>query len=190
MEIKVENGVARVYTPYNPDFVKAIKKIGGAKWDREKRCWAVPESAVDAAREIMKDVYGYNDSTQNETVKLKITAINELSELRSDVVLFGKVLSHATGRDSGARIGDDVAYVRGGATSGGSVKNWRSEVEAGSEIILSNVNKNLYGKAEPNEDITVELLAEAADRAKLLEEKERLLKRIEEIDRMLQEAEE
>lgn len=186
MEIKVNNGIARVYTPYNPDFVKAIKKIGGAKWDREKRCWAVPESAVDAAREIMKNVYGYNDNTPNETVKVRVKVINELNEWGSDVVLFGKVLSHATGRDSGARIGDDVVYIKGGATSGGSAKNWDSEVKAGSEIILSNVNKNLYDNAEPNEDIVVELITETVDKAKLIEEKERLLKRIEEINKMLQ----
>lgn len=30
MEIKIIDGVACVYTPYNPDFVRKIKCIGGA----------------------------------------------------------------------------------------------------------------------------------------------------------------
>ena len=36
MEIVIKNGMANVYTPYNPYFVNAIKGIGKATWNREK----------------------------------------------------------------------------------------------------------------------------------------------------------
>lgn len=187
MKIEVKNGVANVYTPYNPDFVKKIKGIGGAKWNGSEKCWSIPETAVDVAREIMVDVYGYSDVKENETISLKVTFNESVSECREDVVLFGKILAHAYGRDSGARVGDDVAYISGGATSGGSAKNWDSIVKEGSVAILSNVNKSVYEKTEIEYDITVEVLEAKANKQQLLEEKERLLKRIAEIDKLLQE---
>lgn len=187
MKIDVTNGKANVYTPYNPDFVKAIKGIGGAKWNTSEKCWSIPESAVDAAREIMSNVYGYNDVTENETISLRITFNERVSECGSDVVLFGKTLAHAYGRDSGAMVGDDVSFISGGASSGGSRKNWASIVDEGSVAVLSNVNKSVYDKTEPKYDITVEVLESKVNKQQLLEEKERLLKRIAEIDKLLQE---
>ncbi len=189
MKIEVKNGVANVYTPYNPDFVKKIKGIGGAKWNSSEKCWSIPETAVEAAREIMTDVYGYSDTKENETISLKVTFNESISEWRDDVVLFGKVLAHAYGRDSGARVGDDVAYISGGATSGGSVKNWNSVVKKGSVAILSNVNKAVYEKSKNdyNDDIIIEVLETKSSKQQLLEEKERLLKRIAEINKLLQE---
>lgn len=188
MKIEIDNGRAYVYTPYNPDFVRAIKGIGGKKWEPNKGCWSVPDTAVSAAREIMMDVYGYSDQIPNDVLALKVIFLSDVSSTCSDVTLFGKVMAHASGRDSGARVGDDVAYIRGGASSGGSVKNWRSVVEKGSIAILSNVNRTIYEKAETNPDIQVEVMEASTsldDRQKLLKEKEQLLKRIAENDETL-----
>lgn len=187
MKIEMENGKANVYTPYNPDFVKAIKGIGGAKWNGSGSCWIIPGSAVEAVREIMVDVCGYSDIKENETVCIRLTFNEEARELQKDVVLFGKVLSHAYGRDSGARVGDDVAYTAGGATSGGSAKNWYSIVKEGSVVVLTNVNRYIYEKAETKYDVTVEVLETKADKLQLLAEKERLIKRIAEIEKLLRE---
>lgn len=187
MKIEVKNGVANVYAPYNPDFVKKIKGIGGAKWNSSEKCWSIPGTAVEVVREIMTDVYGYSDVKENETISLKVTFNSYASSECSDVVLFGKILAHASSRDSGARVGDDVAYIRGGATSGGSRNNWDSIVKEGSVAILSNVNKNVYEKTEIEYDVTIEVLETKANKQQLSEEKERLLKRISEIDKLLQE---
>lgn len=185
MEIKIIDGVACVYTPYNPDFVRKIKCIGGAWWNSDVRCWCIPETAIIAVRKIMSDVYGYSDIEENETISIEVTFNDEVSEYRSDVVLFGKVLAHARHRDSGARIGDDFAYESGGARSGGSAKYWKSIVEEGSVVILSNVNKNLYERSIVDYDVTIKVLEEKIDKKQLLSEKERLLRRIEKIDNML-----
>ena len=58
MKIEVMNGKANVYTPYNPDFVKKVKGIGGAKWNGSEKCWEIPETAIEAARAIMCEVFG------------------------------------------------------------------------------------------------------------------------------------
>lgn len=118
---------------------------------------------------------------------IQIHVKESVSKKHGDVILFGKILSHATGRDSGAHPGSDVAYIHGSAYSGGSAKNWESVVSEDSEILLHNVNKNLYEEylENPQEEYEIEVVTDSIDSAALKQEKERLLKRIKEIDHVL-----
>ena len=84
--------------------------------------------------------------TSRQMRQLKITVNHEIGEFCKPVTLFGKVIYSALGRDSGMWPGENVSYIKGKAKSGGSVKNWRSVVEEGSVIILTNVNKNIFDK--------------------------------------------
>ncbi len=190
IRIETNNGKASLFTPYNPDFVKAVKKIGGAAWDGKEKCWTVPEAQVPAARFIMEEIYGYSDKIPNEPVTVLVTFHDDVWEQREDLVLFGKILAHAYERDSGAKPGEDVAYIQGDITSGGSRKNWLSIVKKGSIAILTNVNRTVYEreKAYLSPYIETEVMETKPDKAMLLEEKEFLLKQIADIDRMLQEA--
>lgn len=133
------------------------------------------------------DTLTYADNEINEKVTLKIHVKESVSKKHGDVILFGKILSHATGRDSGAHPGSDVAYIHGSAYSGGSAKNWESVVSEDSEILLHNVNKNLYEEylENPQEEYEIEVVTDSIDSAALKQEKERLLKRIKEIDHVL-----
>lgn len=187
IEVKIRDDKAMLYTPYNPEFVKRIKKFSDARWNSGEKCWTIDESNLDAARVIMKEIYGYADNEINEKVTLKIHVKESVSKKHGDVILFGKILSHATGRDSGARSGSDVAYIHGSAYSGGSAKNLESVVSEDSEILLHNVNKNLYEEylENPQEEYEIEVVTDSIDSAALKQEKERLLKRIKEIDHLL-----
>ena len=63
MKIAIEQEQALLYTPYNPDFVRRVKTIGGARWDAKNRVWRIPVEAVDQARQIMKSFFNaYNPS--------------------------------------------------------------------------------------------------------------------------------
>lgn len=170
IEVKIRDDKAMLYTPYNPEFVKRIKKFSDARWNSGEKCWTIDESNLDAARVIMKEIYGYADNEINEKVTLKIHVKESVSKKHGDVILFGKILSHATGRDSG-----------------GSAKNWESVVSEDSEILLHNVNKNLYEEylENPQEEYEIEVVTDSIDSAALKQEKERLLKRIKEIDHLL-----
>lgn len=185
IRIEMKNGKANVFTPYNSNFVEKINGIGGAKWNRSDKYWEVPESAIEAVREIMKEVYGAaDDDVAAETVKVKVTVKEYKYGEKSDINLLGKCLCHARGRDSGGSPGKDVAYVSGHPSSGGSAKNWYSEVPRDAIIILSNVSKFLYDAylRNPDEDYTIELLITAKSREQLLDEKDKLLKRLQEIE--------
>lgn len=195
INITINNGKANLYTPYNANFVAQIKHIGGAKWDSANRCWTIPADMVDEAREIMVSVYGYCDEQDSaETVTVEINTTDSLwSAERESITMFGKTVAQAWGRDTGAKVGADVAIISGKVGSNGSAKNWVSTVEAGSKIILKNVSKAIYEKeieatlAKYGKDCTIKVIDQNIDREALKAEKEKLMARLAEIEKLLAE---
>lgn len=78
-EIKIayETGRVAIYSPYNPDFVKQIKKIDGAKWNGS--CWMVDKEHLAKAQEIVKNVYGENVKVE-PTEKIRIRFFEDVSK--------------------------------------------------------------------------------------------------------------
>lgn len=184
-----ENGTIAVYTPYDKKFVRAIKRIGSAKWNGS--AWILPEDYIDDARSIMKDIYGCDDQSVGETVDCEIEFLENYHEDKGAVVLFGKTLARAWGRDSGAKVGDDVILVEGSINSGGSVKNWDSRVFKGAKFIVKNIPKARFDK-EKNEyqdvfglEVKITLISEKIDKDALIEEKEQLERRLSEIENLI-----
>lgn len=192
-KITIAKGAAQVKTPYNADFVSKIRMVGGAKWDAEKRRWTVPESAVPAVREIMRDVYGRDDLVEGETVSVRLAFAETIEKTTTSVIIMGHTISRAYGRDSGANPGDGVSFVQGECFSGGSARNWTSGVKGGSVVIVDKVPVSLYEREKDQlpRGVTCEIVKNdyPTSRIQLEEEKSRLLARIAEIDKMLAEME-
>lgn len=181
-----ENGMAKVFTPYNSEFVAKIKKIGGRKWNGAEKCWEVPETEIETVREYMMAVYGETDKADDsEKVTVKVTFNEEEYATCESIFLFGKAIARAMGRDSGARVCDDVTVLSGKLTSGGSARNWRTVATEGTVIKVRNVPKAALGlTGEMN--VTVEVIEEKElDRAALIAEKEKILARLAEIEKLL-----
>ena len=187
IKVTIKDGRASVFTPFNRDFVAAIRNVGGRKWDADDKCWTVPEEALPQVRQIMMDVYGETDLPDTcGSVTVKVTFKEEYSERRNDVIIFKKVIASARGRDSGARPGDDVTFLEGKPTSGGSMKNWESVVPAGAVVLLRHVPLSVWEQDKDSEYYTAEIVDEGKEKRKELEEeKARLLARIAEIDKEL-----
>lgn len=175
-----------IYTPYNPEFVSEIKKrIGDAKWSASKKCWLAPIESINSVRALMKDIYGEDDRSLITYIDLKIEFKDSVFTECAPVLLFGRILATASSRDSGARLGKGVELLKGEVTSGGSWKNWRTEVKEGSIFIMRKVPKNLV-ESWNNEDIFITIIDNSnLNRTDLLAEKERLLTRINEINKIL-----
>ena len=185
MKITIENERARIYTPYNAEFVSRIKNIGGRKWNASEKCWEVPKTEVNTVREYMLEIFGETDLGTGERVTVKVTFNDDAVATCGSIVLFGKTVARATGRDSGARNGDDATLVFGKIGSGGSARYWTTEIDEGAVIKLRNVPKAALD-IDTEYDVTVEILEEAEiDRNALIEERERLLARLEEINKLL-----
>ncbi len=197
VKIEFKDGKAYIKTPYLLSFARKMRANGG-DWSGD--AWVVPEAAVKFGniREILRECYGYDDTEEPEFVTVKVTVKEDdtLDAYQGPVVLFTKILASASGRDSGAKSGEDVYYVKGCCYSSGSIKNWYSTVEENSEIILSHVPKRIFEKryadldeeAKAEKGYVAEILEDESkteDREALIAEKERLLKRIAEIDKIL-----
>ena len=182
MKIEIRGNAAYLFTPYNPTFVKKIKAIGGAKWDGSERCWKIPASAVNTARSIMMDVYGETDLPDDgEKVTVRVSFPNGEAECRAPIVVFGRVIASAFGRDSGAKVGDGVVFIKGAPKSGGSRNNWDTIIPDGSIVEIRNVPK-----AALNDKYEYEIVEEKTiDRAMLEAEKAKLLNRLAEIEALL-----
>lgn len=149
MKITVNAGKASINSPFNPEFVSRIKSIGG-RWDAASKTWTVGENMLTEAREIMRAVYGRDDQqTDVQVTDIRIRFNEEVHCTVGGITMYGKTIAKAWGRDSGARVGDDVAFVEGRPDSGGSAKNWRTIIPEGSVVVIKNVPVSLLGEPLP-----------------------------------------
>lgn len=192
MKIEAHGDKIFIYTPYNSEFVTKIKSIGGARWNPGESCWTAPSNMINMVRGILLDVYGEDDIQSSEKISLRLTFLKSVSEERSGVEMFGKSLATATGRDSGAWVGNDCAFEVGSPKSGGSTKHWMTTIPEGCVVLIHNVSKPIYDKRIGSilEDggVKVEVLNKSpVSRIDALKaEKARLLKRLDEIDKLLE----
>ena len=183
--IDVDSGKALITSPYNPDFISKVKLMGG-KWDAGRRVWKVDESLIEDVRSAMREVYGRDDRGElSGTCTVIVSFSEDVDGYKSPVTVFGRVIASAYGRDSGAKVGEGCAFLEGRPESGGSMKNWRTTVPAGSKVKIMDVPKCILSGASLPDGASFMVVDDEISREALLEEKENLLKRLKEIDRLL-----
>lgn len=122
---------------YNEWLVNACRKLGG-KWDSDALTWVfspLVEQEVDELDRL------YNENM----VIVDIEAVTGISVSSSPVTFMGYTIARAFGRDSGAKLGDQVMMISGSISSGGSVKNWTTSIAQGSRFRLE-LSQNLLDK--------------------------------------------
>lgn len=123
-EIKIVNNgkELEIYTPYSGEFVAQIKsRVGGARWNSVKKCWTTSIEALNTVREILNTVYGFSDvDNLGKTSTVRIEVLRDFDSERAPISLFNREVARAFGRDSGAKIAENVLFVKGKPTSGGS----------------------------------------------------------------------
>lgn len=124
IQLTIVDDKVKVVTPYNEGFVNKCRNLRGTF---KGGAWWFDDSILDYVREAMIKFFGTTGETPFETCTLLITNFSDY-EYRGPVVLFGRTVARAFGRDSGARLGDDVIFISGTYSSGGSVKNWNTTV--------------------------------------------------------------
>jgi hypothetical protein len=123
----LDGGRVAVQSPYHAEFVCRSRAMAG-KWDASRRAWIFPVEVLEQVRTLLRDTYG-RDNQPTDTVRLRVNwdalpAEGDMGGVDS-IVVGGREIARAFGRDSGARIGEDIVVVSGGFGSGGSRKNWR-----------------------------------------------------------------
>jgi hypothetical protein len=189
MEITRNEKTISVASNYNPTLPGDAKKLGG-KWNPGEKVWTFDIRDENRVEALYRNIYGEWD-TENEVtnlVNVKITATDDISKYCSGIFFGGRQLARATGRDSGATLGQGVILLSGIATSGGSINNWQTCINKNSvfevkDIPLTQVEKEDLGKVWK-----IEILGDIdIDKMKLETEKTELLKRLNEINELLKE---
>jgi hypothetical protein len=129
-------------TRYNQNFINSVKRLGG-EWDGKE--WVVPEAVQDKLDQLLQKWFG------GERIAVRITAKDRIAESRGAVSFAGFTVARAWSRDSGAKLGDDVAMLEGAIASGGSTKNWLTVVTGGSVFVMSDFPKAVFDKLKPSE---------------------------------------
>ncbi len=119
-------GVIEVVTPYNQEFVKKCRNLRG-KWDKVKSAWIFDDSIEEYVKQALMDCYGTTGEEIVEYCNLLVTDYSYFGS-KGPVELFGRTIAKAWGRDSGAKLGDDIVWISGTYRSGGSVKNWGTDI--------------------------------------------------------------
>lgn len=125
IQLTIIDDKVKVLSPYNEKFVTRARNLRG-QW--KQSAWWFDDSIIDYVRELMMECFGTTGEIAYETCTLLITKFTNF-ENNAPVVLFGRTVAKAFSRDSGARLGDDIILISGEYKSGGSVKNWRTEVK-------------------------------------------------------------
>lgn len=142
-----------VTSPYHVDFVSRARAIGG-RWSGTSKTWVFDAAAEEIVRVTLRDVYGTDGAdeqlgiTAPATLYVYCTHQSPDGERAPVTMRCGITLARAFGRDSGARLGDSVAHLRGAKPrSGGSAKNWITRVPDGCLLAVYQVPRGLAERA-------------------------------------------
>lgn len=176
--------------PYNPAFIAAAKCDLGAKWNSS--AWTFDLRDEAEAMDLIQKFYGWNPGMALVSVKVYFDEEKRVGQ--GPFVLLGRVLASATGRDGGARLGDGVRLHVGGIGSGGSMKNWVTRIDEGTELVVHDVPQGMASSyvagTRSKEGVRIEFLEllAAPDTETLASERRNLITRIAEIDKVLASA--
>ncbi len=182
IKVFVGEGLLKVTSPYNKEFVSFARMRGG-KWSDGQKVWMFDPRDEFAVRSTLIDIFGTDDYEQ--AVKVSVRVKLDHFDLDGEFVLFGRQLLRRKYRDSKVEIDNGVITIQGGyAWSGGSGRYPLIAPEDGTVIEVRDVPRDIAMRtwAQHKEGIT---LLGAIDIETLKEEKTALLKRIGQIDQMI-----
>ena len=196
--VSIDNHL-EVKSAYNSEFVSAAHRLGG-KYQND--VWIFDKRDEAAVREACYRCYG-DDGIRLYQCDVRITAPDGLSSSeRGPIILFGRTVARAFGRDSGARTGDGVIIEQGCFYSGGSARAWLTRAQKETVFIMRDVSAILVAEYK-KDNLNIEIISEnkltrvedelrpladlAAEVARLKDERDRLNARIASLDAIIHE---
>jgi len=137
MRITETSTQLKIESDYHPDLPKRARNLAG-NWNGEH--WIFDIRDKDRVEKMYRTIYGYfGDLESVTTVNVQLIASNDCSESRRGIFFAGRCIATASGRDSGARLGEGVIIENGEAMSGGSMKNWITRITEDAIIEIKDV---------------------------------------------------
>lgn len=172
-----------VTSPFNTEFVAKARKLGG-KWNSS--AWVFDARDEERVRELCREYYG-SDGISEQTCTLRISYVDGAGAYQGPLTVHGRVIARATGRDSGAKLGESVIVLSGGFGSGGSAKNWTTYAHDNTVVLVRDFPRAVAERLVLDKPGKYAIEPETApiDRGKLVEERALIAKRLAEIDALL-----
>lgn len=124
VQVTATGHIISVVTPHpNVNFNKKARDLAGV-WSADRRAWQFDRRNEALVRAALKRSYGTDGTDAADLVSVQMTIDRE--EWKGAVVVAGRVICRAYGRDSGASLGAGIVKISGVVTSGGSRINWKS----------------------------------------------------------------
>ena len=137
-------GVMSVYSPYNGEYVSKARELGG-KWNSLRSTWEFDARNRKMVEAVLTEIYG-SVGGEVDAVSVTIKVLKSVTESKDGVDLFGRTLAFARGNKTGAKLGGGVVLVSGRVGSGGSMKNWYTEIDGGSVLIVHDIPLQMVAK--------------------------------------------
>jgi hypothetical protein len=173
----------KVESPFNSFFVIRARNLGG-QWDG--RVWQFDSGDEDRVRELCQECYG-TDGVTSDLCTLRIEWIEDAGNCQGPTAFHGRTIAKAFGRDSGAKPGEGIVVLAGGFSSGGSVKNWRTNVKSGTIVLVRDFPRQIALQLTTDEKHIYSIEEEVLpiNWQALADERKKLVARIAEIDTLI-----
>ncbi len=99
---------ACITTPYNADYVRKIKKLGGI-WN-PNQYWVIDKRDVEAARAIMRSIYG-RDDTPADLLDLRIRAKSDYVVKGLSIILFARTIARGNDSNNAVEMGTGQVLI-------------------------------------------------------------------------------
>lgn len=185
ISLAISEGLLKVVSPFNREFVSFARMRGG-KWSDGEKVWIFDPRDEFAVRSALIDIFGTDDFDSCPKVNVRV----KLDHFRigDEFVLFGRQLLRRRHNDR-LDMDGSVVLVSGGIPDvGGTYRNPEIAPEKGTVIEVRDVPRDIAMRVWAEHKDGVELLG-SADVEALREEKASLIKRVEQIDQMIAELE-
>ena len=169
-----------VESPYNPNFPKRARALGG-KW--KAPLWIFDARDEKRVRDLCIEIYG-TDGSSPELVSIRVTVEESDYSYEKSFYVAGVQVARSFDRDSGARLGDGVVLLKGGFGSAGSRKNPTITVDAGTIFELRDVPKKAIENT-PGDTWKAEIIETSVDLDTLKEELKHIEERAAEIRKII-----
>ena len=184
IKLKKENSIISVTSPYNADFIKRAKQIGG-KWNSRQKTWDIPEEAEKELRQILAEIYGWLEGGSDKKIEIEFNA--EDFEAFENIKIGTVVAATRFSRDTQVKVASGFRVTKGEfKNSGGSAKY--PAPEADGIVMKGSIPLFVYDHLSKEERAKIKVQADDIKSA-LETEKETLLKRLAEIEKELKKYE-
>lgn len=177
-------GMIAVSSPFNPDFVKAAKRLGG-KWSGDTKAWLFDARDRGRVEDLLATCYGYSAAASGELATVRIV-LDEDNAGDKEVYFAGRSICSRRYRDVPVKTADNVVVIDGEfPASAGSMRY--PAVIRGSRTVTIEVRDVPVEALAAEKELRFERIDAdtQAQREALIAERERLIARLAEIDEAL-----